>query len=449
MSRADTIVAIATPAGRGGIGIVRVSGPKAPAVAEALLGSVPESRRAVLASFADSSGATIDRGIALYFEAPRSFTGEHVLELHAHGGPVVLGMLLRRVLELGARAAEAGEFSLRAYLNDKLDLAQAEALADLIDAGSAQAARAAMRALEGALSQRVDALVEAVTDLRVRVEAAIDFPEEEIDFLADPDIATRLADLRQRCDELLAAAGQGRLLRDGMSVVIAGRPNAGKSSLLNRLAGYDAAIVTEIPGTTRDLLRERIHIEGMPIHIVDTAGLRDSGDAIEQEGMRRAIEEIGRADRVLLVLDTSAGERDPAPELIARLPSGVPVTIVHNKIDLTGDAAGLDAQGDQPRVRLSARTGAGIDLLRLHLMECMGYGGADAGAVGARTRHLDALRRARESVEAAQRQLEKSRAGELVAEELRTAQAALAEISGEVTSEDLLGRIFAAFCIGK
>jgi len=449
MSRADTIAAIATPAGCGGIGIVRVSGPRAPAIAAALVGRVPAPRRAVLASFADGSGATIDRGIALYFDAPRSFTGEHVLELHAHGGPIVLAMLLRRVLELGARAAEAGEFSLRAYLNDKLDLAQAEALADLIDAGSAQAARAAMRALEGELSQRVAALAEAVTDLRMRVEAAIDFPEEEIDFLADPDIAARLADLRKRCDDLLAAAGQGRLLRDGMSVVIAGRPNAGKSSLLNCLAGYDAAIVTEIPGTTRDLLRERIHIEGMPIHIVDTAGLRESGDAIEQEGMRRALAEMDRADRVLLVLDTSAGEREPAPELIARLPSSVPITIVHNKIDLTGEAAGLDAEDDQSRVRLSARTGAGIDLLRSHLMECMGYSSAEAGVISARTRHLDALSRARASVEAAQRQFEESRAGELVAEELRTAQGALAEISGEVTSEDLLGRIFAAFCIGK
>jgi tRNA modification GTPase len=449
MTRADTIAAIATPPGRGGIGIVRVSGPQARTIAQALLGCVPQPRRVLHGPFRDERGAPIDRGIALYFAAPRSFTGEDVLELHAHGGPIVLGLLLERILQLGARAAEAGEFSLRAYLNDKLDLAQAEALADLIDAGSAQAARAAMRALEGELSQRAAALAEGITDLRVRVEAAIDFPEEEIDFLADPDIAGRLAGLRRRCDDLLAAAGQGRLLRDGMTVVIAGRPNAGKSSLLNRLAGYEAAIVTQIPGTTRDLLRERIHIEGMPLHVIDTAGLRESADEIEQEGVRRALAEMARADRVLLVLDAAAGEREPAPELLSRLPGGVPVTLVQNKVDLTGEAAGVDASKDQPRVRISARTGAGLDALRAHLMECMGYAGGEAGTISARARHLDALRRARAGLEAATRQLEESRAGELVAEELRAAQVALAEISGEVTSEDLLGRIFATFCIGK
>jgi tRNA modification GTPase len=449
MTRDDTIAAIATPAGRGGIGIVRASGPRVPAIAEAVLGRIPEPRHALFGTFTDARGELIDRGIALYFDAPRSFTGEHVLELHAHGGPVVLTMLLRRVLELGARAAEAGEFSLRAYLNDKLDLAQAEALADLIDAGSAQAARAAVRALEGELSQQAAALAEGITDLRVRVEAAIDFPEEEVDFLADPDIAARLAELLGRCDELLSAAGQGRLLRDGMNVVIAGRPNAGKSSLLNRLAGYEAAIVTEIPGTTRDLLRERVHIEGMPVHVIDTAGLRESGDAIELEGVRRALAEMARADRVLLVLDANTGEFEPASELSARLPSGVPVTVVHNKIDLTGEKPSIHAASVPPRVRISARTGAGIDLLRSHLMECMGYAGADAGAISARARHLDALRRTRASLEAATHQLEGSRAGELVAEELRTAHRALAEISGEVTSEELLGRIFATFCIGK
>jgi tRNA modification GTPase len=306
-----------------------------------------------------------------------------------------------------------------------------------------------VRALEGELSQRVAALAEGITDLRVRVEAAIDFPEEEIDFLADPDIAARLSALRSRCDELRAAAGQGRLLRDGMTVVIAGRPNAGKSSLLNRLAGYDAAIVTQIPGTTRDLLRERIHIEGMPLHVIDTAGLRESVDEIEQEGVRRALAEMAHADRVLLVLDAAAGEREPAPELLSRLPDGVPVTLVQNKIDLTGEAAGVDVGNDRPRVRISARTGAGLDELRSHLMECMGFAGAESGTISARARHLDALRRARGSLEAATRQLEESHAGELVAEELRAAQAALAEITGEVTSEDLLGRIFATFCIGK
>jgi tRNA modification GTPase len=283
----------------------------------------------------------------------------------------------------------------------------------------------------------------------VRVEAAIDFPEEEIDFLADPAIAARLGALRAHCDALLAAARQGRLLRDGMNVVIAGRPNAGKSSLLNRLAGYEAAIVTEIPGTTRDVLRERIHIEGMPVHVVDTAGLRESADLIEQEGVRRALAEIARADRVLLVLDASLEEREPAPELVARLPAGVPLTLVCNKIDLVDGPAGIDAASDPPRVRISALTGAGLDALREHLMQCMGYAGADAGAISARARHVDALRRARVHVEAAELQLEGFRAGELVAEELRDAQAALGEITGEVTSEDLLGRIFSTFCIGK
>ena len=353
------------------------------------------------------------------------------------------------MLLLGARAAEPGEFSLRAFLNEKIDLAQAEAVADLIDAGSAQAARAAVRALEGELSLQVVALAEAMTDLRVRVEAAIDFPEEEIDFLADPLIAQRLQALRVRCDELLASAAQGRLLRDGMTVVIAGRPNAGKSSLLNRLAGYDAAIVTEIPGTTRDVLRERIHIEGMPVHVIDTAGLRESGDRIEQEGMRRALAEMGRADRVLFVLDASLGEREPAAELLARLPPDVPITLVHNKIDLVGASPGVETSNGRAQVCLSARTGAGLDELRAYLMQCMGYVGADASAISARARHLDALRRARSHVEAAEVQLKGFHAGELVAEELRDAHAALGEITGIVTSEDLLGRIFSTFCIGK
>lgn len=304
-----------------------------------------------------------------------------------------------------------------------------------------------MRALDGELSEAVGALVEAVTDLRVRVEAAIDFPEEEVDFLSDPDIAQRLAAIRADCDALLALAAQGRLLRDGIHVVIAGRPNAGKSSLLNRLAGYEAAIVTDVPGTTRDPLRERIHIDGMPVHVVDTAGLRESGDAIEREGVRRALAEIARADRVLLVLD--AGEREPAPEILAQLPPGVPVTLVCNKIDLEGASPAVRTDGGTPRVYLSALTGAGLDLLREHLKACVGYAGADAGLVSARARHVDALKRAREHVRQAELQLTAFRAGELVAEELRVVQDALGEITGVVTSEDLLGRIFSTFCIGK
>jgi tRNA modification GTPase len=447
MTRPDTIAAIATPPGRGGVGIVRVSGPGVPRIAAGILGHTPAPRAAVLRAFRDAEGAVIDRGIAIHFPAPHSLTGEDVLELHGHGGPVVLAALLARALELGAGAAEPGEFSLRAFLNDRIDLAQAEAVADLIDAGSAAAARAAMRALDGELSAQVGALVEAVTDLRVRVEAAIDFPEEEIDFLADANIARRLDALRTDCVALLARAEQGRLLRDGMHVVIAGRPNAGKSSLLNRLAGYDAAIVTDVPGTTRDPLRERIQIDGMPVHVVDTAGLRESGDAIEREGVRRALAEIARADRVLLVLD--AGEREPAPDARARLPAGVPVTLVCNKIDLEGVPPGIRTEGATTRIHLSALTGAGLDLLRDHLKACVGYDSADGGVVSARARHLDALRRARDHVERAQLQLVPFRAGELVAEELRSVQEALGEITGVVTSEDLLGRIFCTFCIGK
>jgi tRNA modification GTPase len=395
VSTDETIAAIATPPGRGGIGIVRLSGPRVQQIATSIAGRLPQARRAELVTFTAADGSEIDRGLALYFPAPHSFTGEHVLELHAHGGPVVLGLLLERVLELGARAAQPGEFTLRAYLNDKIDLAQAEAVADLIDAYSAQAARAALRTLEGELSDGVRGLCESTMDLRARIEAAIDFPEEEIDFLADPVIGDRLRVLRDRCDELLRAAGQGRLLHDGMHVVIAGPPNAGKSSLLNRLAGYDAAIVTDVPGTTRDVLRERIHIEGMPVHVVDTAGLRESADRIEQEGVRRAMSEMTRADRVLLVLDASTGAREPPSSLLERLPAGVPVTLVCNKIDLTGEAAGIDDAAAPPRVRISARTGAGFDALEAHLMQCMGYAGADAGAIGARARHVNALRRAR------------------------------------------------------
>lgn len=449
MSTDETIAAIATPPGRGGIGIVRVSGSRVQEIATTLTRRLPQARRAELVTFAAADGSPIDRGLALYFPAPHSFTGEHMLELHAHGGPVVLGLLLQRVLGLGARAAQPGEFTLRAYLNDKIDLAQAEAVADLIDAHSAQAARAALRTLEGELSQGVRALAESTLDLRARVEAAIDFPEEEIDFLADPVIADRLRVLRDQCDELLRAAGQGRLLRDGMHVVIAGPPNAGKSSLLNRLAGYDAAIVTELPGTTRDVLRERIHIDGMPVHVVDTAGLRESADRIEQEGVRRAVTEMARADRVLLVLDASTGVSEPPPSVLDRLPAGVAVTLVYNKIDLTGEAAGIDGAASRPRVRISARTGAGFDALEAHLMQCMGYAGADAGAIGARARHVDALRRARACFDEAERQLVTARAGELAAEELRAAHDTLGEITGKVTSEDLLGRIFATFCVGK
>jgi tRNA modification GTPase len=447
----DTIAGISTAPGRGGIGIVRVSGPHTRKIAGLLLGGVPEHRRVALRDFRAADGTAIDSGLALFFAAPQSFTGEDVLELHGHGGPVVMDLLLQRVLQLGARAATAGEFTQRAFLNDKLDLAQAEAIADLIDSGSAQAARAALRSLQGEFSARVHELAERVLELRLWIEAAIDFPEEEIDFLADRALGTRMETLRQSFSELTETARQGSLLRDGLTVVIAGRPNAGKSSLLNRLAGYDAAIVTPTPGTTRDVLRERIAIDGLPLHVLDTAGLRVSQDDVEAEGIRRARHEIARADRVLFVVDSADRAAVAGIDAdLADLPQEVARTLVFNKIDRSGELPRVEATaGAAARVYLCASSGAGIDGLREHLKDCSGFQPAAEGALSARTRHLDALRRARDRVEAAHRLLMERHAGELVAEELREAHQALGEITGEVSSDDLLGRIFAGFCIGK
>jgi tRNA modification GTPase len=450
MTRTDTIVAAATPPGRGGVGIVRVSGPKAPEIAAVMVGELPAPRRASLVRFLDRRKQPIDVGIALFFPAPHSYTGEHVLELHGHGGPVVVEAVIARVLELGARRALPGEFTQRAFLNDKLDLTQAESIADLIDAGSREAAHAAMRSLQGEFSAMVQGLTEALVELRTYVEAAIDFPEEEIDFLADRQVEDRLLAVRDHLDAVELSARQGRLLREGMTVVIAGRPNAGKSSLLNRLAGYDAAIVTAIPGTTRDVLRERIDIDGMPLHVLDTAGLRESPDEVEREGVRRAQAEIARADRVLFVIDAVAdpdarayqGERQ-------RLPPSVPVTLVFNKCDLAPGIPVADTISGPPRITLSALTGSGLDVLRTHLKACMGFQTSEGGTVSARQRHLDSLARARAHVDAAEHQLRERRAGELVAEELRAAQQDLNEITGEFTPDDLLGRIFSSFCIGK
>ena len=449
MAALDTIAAIATPPGRGGIGIVRVSGPAVRAIASALLGVVPEPRVAELHAFKDAAAQTLDDGLALFFPGPHSFTGEDVLELHGHGGPVVLDLILRRTLELGARLAAPGEFTQRAFLNDKLDLAQAEAIADLIDSGSSQAARAAVRSLHGEFSAQVHELGERVLDARMWIEAAIDFPEEEIDFVADRGLAERMQDLCRRFEALAETTRQGALLRDGLTVVIAGRPNAGKSSLLNRLAGYEAAIVTPIPGTTRDVLRERIAIDGLPLHVLDTAGLREAPDAVEAEGIRRARHEIAQADLVLFVVDVS----EPAvlaalPSDLAALPASLPVTVVRNKIDLAGAPARNEA-GQPPQVHLCASSGAGIDLLREHLKAFVGFQPPAEGALTARARHVDALRRARARVETAARLLTERHAGELVAQELREAHGALGEITGEVSSDDLLGRIFASFCIGK
>jgi tRNA modification GTPase len=445
----DTIAAIATAAGRAGIGVVRVSGPRAPSIAAAILGALPAPRVATLRAFREASGDVLDSGLALYFAAPASFTGEDLLELHGHGGPVVLDRILQRCLALGARLAEPGEFSRRAFLNDKIDLVEAEAIADLIDSATEQAARAAVRSLQGEFSQQVHSLVEAITAARMHVEAAIDFPDEDIDFLDDANLRSRIAGIIDGFKALAAAARQGALLREGLRVVIAGKPNAGKSSLMNRLAGYEAAIVTPLAGTTRDPLREQIHLDGMPLHLIDTAGLRDSPDMIEAEGIRRARDEMSRADRILYLVDaTDPPDAATLARELATLPHRMPVTLVINKIDAPGAKPGITAEA-LPVQRISALTGEGLVALRDHLKQAAGYQSADTGIFLARRRHLDALERAGQQVRIAQGHLLERHAGELVAEELRLAQQSLGEITGEFTSEDLLGRIFSSFCIGK
>lgn len=450
----ETIAAIATPPGRGGVGIVRVSGPLSADIARAVLGKLPAARHAEYTRFLDHHGKLLDEGIALYFPAPNSFTGDDVLELQGHGGPVVLDLLLRRCTELGARIARAGEFSERAFLNDKLDLAQAEAIADLIDSGSEQAVRAALRSLQGEFSQRVHGVVENTIHLRMYVEAAIDFPEEEIDFLADEKLHGMMEALLLEFDKLYQSVQQGCLMREGMTVVIAGQPNAGKSSLLNALAGRESAIVTEVPGTTRDVLREHIQIDGMPLHIIDTAGLRESEDQVEKIGVQRAWEEIGRADRVLVVVDDNSvhethGVTEQDREILKKLPEGLALTIVRNKIDVSNRTAAMMGSTNVTEIFLSAKTGEGIELLRTHLKQCMGYENMGDGVFMARRRHLDALQRAQQNLARAREQLQEYHAGELAAEELRQMQQALCEITGAFSSDDLLGRIFTSFCIGK
>ncbi|MBT9431981.1 tRNA uridine-5-carboxymethylaminomethyl(34) synthesis GTPase MnmE [Candidatus Sodalis endolongispinus] len=454
MSQTDTITALATPPGRGGVGILRVSGPLSAPVARALLGKLPRPRQAEYLPFRDDDGATLDQGIALFFPGPHSFTGEDVLELQGHGGQVILDLLLQRIVAMpGVRIARPGEFSERAFLNDKLDLAQAEAIADLIDASSAQAARSAVNSLQGAFSGRIHELVEALTNLRIYVEAAIDFPDEEIDFLSDGKIEANLNDVIASLQRVRTEARQGSLLREGIKVVIAGKPNAGKSSLLNALAGREAAIVTAIAGTTRDVLREHIHLDGMPLHIIDTAGLRDAGDEVERIGIERAWREIELADHVLLMVDgtaTPVGDPDTLwPAFISRLPPAMPVTLVRNKADLTCESVNCGEVGGYPLITLSAQSGAGVDLLRDHLKQSMGFNGGTEGGFLARRRHLDALEIAATHLQQGKEQLVSAYAGELLAEELRLAQQSLSEITGEFSSDDLLGRIFSSFCIGK
>jgi tRNA modification GTPase len=442
----DTIAAIATPPGNGGVGIVRISGSLVTEIAEQLLAKPLSPRLAQYTPFFDADHSVIDSGIALYFPGPASYTGEDVLELQGHGGSIVLDMVLRRVLSLGARLANPGEFTERAFLNNKLDLAQAEAVADLIESSTEQSARSAQMSMQGVFSALINELVEELTELRAYVEAAIDFVEEEIDFLSDGVVENRIVDLLGRIEQIQQTARQGRLLRDGMTVVLAGKPNAGKSSLLNALAGHEAAIVTEIAGTTRDVLRERIQLDGMPLHIIDTAGLRESDNVVEQEGIRRAFEEIRKADLILLLIDAREPDTDT---LRQNLPDNIPITEVYNKIDLFGRAPEMIETTAGTQIYLSIKTGEGMDFLTRHLKQSVGFNDSTEHAFIARRRHLEALAHGHAFVESALYQLQNNHAGELVAEDLRQAQNALAEITGQFTSDDLLGKIFSSFCIGK
>ena len=446
-AQGETIAAIATAAGAGGIGIIRLSGSRAEEIATHMLGRKPKPRNAHYCTFTDARGSVLDHGLLLHFPAPNSFTGEDVVELQAHGSPVLLGILLRRVIALGARQARAGEFSERAFLNGKIDLTQAEAIADLIASNSEAAARAAVRSLDGEFSAHVHALTEAVIRLRIWIEAAIDFPEEEIDFLATPRLVDDLSNLRSTLDELLCASRRGVQLADGLHVVIVGQPNVGKSSLLNALAASERAIVTDIPGTTRDVLRETIDLDGIAITLVDTAGLRDSEDRVEIEGIRRARSELDRADLVILVSSNEFLDNDL--NLLENLPPSRARIVIHNKIDLDTNQARRQLIDDVPHLWLSAKTGTGVDMLAAELRNAAGHGEGSDGAFSARARHVQALETASEHLHSARSALCEQRAGELAAEELRQVQHVLGEITGTFSSDDLLGRIFADFCIGK
>ena len=442
----DTIAAIASAPGAAGVGVLRVSGPAVPGIARALLGRPPEPRHAHFAAFRDGAGELIDRGLLLYFPAPASYTGEHVLELQGHGNTVLLDALLRRTCELGARLARPGEFTERAFLNGKLDLAQAEAVADLIAAGSQAGARAALRSMEGVFSRKVEDLLQALIALRVHIEAAIDFPEEEIDFLADPAIARQLQSLRAQLADLLRETQRGVRLTDGLRIAIIGRPNAGKSSLLNALAGSDRAIVTDIAGTTRDVLREQLAIDGVSLELADTAGLRDTDDPVEREGVRRARQELTRADVALLVTDVAGAEDDQ--RLFAGVQAQIERIVLVNKIDLDRRPAHSEHRDGAWWLWASVRTGDGLDQLRAHLKQLAGAGSGE-GAFSARRRHVLALERVAEYLDRTADVLRDIHAGELAAEELRHAQHALGEITGTYSSDDLLGAIFSSFCIGK
>ncbi|MBL8424940.1 MAG: tRNA uridine-5-carboxymethylaminomethyl(34) synthesis GTPase MnmE [Candidatus Accumulibacter phosphatis] len=442
---AATIAAIATAPGRGGIGVIRVAGASLLEFAEALSGRRPLARRATLCEFRAADHVVIDTGLLLYFPAPHSFTGDDVLELHGHGGPVVMQMLLVRCLELGARLADPGEFTRRAYLNGKLDLAQAEAVIDLIDAATAAAARSAVRSLQGEFSGEVRVLLEQLIELRALVEATLDFPDEEVDFLEAADAFGRLDQLERRLTRVFERARQGRLLQGGLHVVLVGKPNVGKSSLLNRLAGDEVAIVTPLPGTTRDLVRSTLQVEGIPLHVIDTAGLRDTEDQIERLGIERTWREIERADVVVLLVDARTGVGDAEQVILANFPAKLARVFVYNKIDLTSRAAERREEADGVAITLSARSGEGIELLRQELLRIAGWHPAEDVFI-ARERHLHALAETRQNIDAARRQLPSL---DLFAEELRLAQLALSRITGAYSSDDLLGEIFGRFCIGK
>jgi len=446
----ETICAVATPPGAGGLGIVRVSGPLVPAICRDMLGTVPEPRYATLTHFCDGQGGVIDSGLALFFPAPHSFTGEDVLELHGHGGAYVLRRVMQRVLELGSRGARPGEFSERAFLNDKIDLVQAEAIADLIESGTDAAARAAQRSLQGEFSHRVHEVQDTLTSIRVFVEAAIDFPDEEIDFLAESDVVKQTQAAQEQLLGLLGSARQGRLLRDGIVLAIIGRPNAGKSSLLNALSGQESAIVTEFPGTTRDVLRELIDLDGIPVHVADTAGIRETSDVIEAEGVRRARQALDTADIVLLMTDASQPMAEQGG-LEDELSAHASFIRVANKVDLLEkeELSRMSEISGPEQVGISAKTGQGMDTLRQRIREAAGASDQSEGSFSARQRHVDALKRAGRHLACGSAEFVASGSGELLAEELRLAQAALGEITGEMLPDDLLGEIFSSFCIGK